>query len=137
MKARSLAYWITTLVFALAILASGIADLVHAPAIVEGIGQLGYPLYLVTLLGVWKLLGVAAILAPGTPRLKEWAYAGLFFELTGAAFSHVAAGVGSPAAALALTGLAAASWALRPGDRRVPGPLALGLAPRPLTVAPG
>ncbi|MFO0684940.1 MAG: DoxX family protein [Sandaracinus sp.] len=134
MKARSLAYWITTLVFALAIGASGIGDLVRAPAIVEGLGQLGYPAYLMLLLGVWKLLGVAAILAPGAPRLKEWAYAGFFFELTGAAFSHVAAGVGSPVAPLALAALAAASWALRPEGRTLGTPIVV--LPKSAPLAP-
>jgi len=117
MKARSIAYWVTTVLFALGIGASGIADLVHAQPIVEGFGLLGYPLYLTTLLGVWKLLGVVAILAPRFPRLKEWAYAGFFFELTGAAFSHVAAGVGSPASPLLFLALGLASWALRPEGR--------------------
>jgi hypothetical protein len=117
MRARSIAYWVTTVLFAVAIGASGIADLVHAPPIVEGFGLLGYPTYLMTLLGVWKLLGVVAILAPRFPRLKEWAYAGFFFELSGAAFSHLAAGVGSPAAPIALATLALASWALRPESR--------------------
>ena len=117
MKARSIGYWITTALFVLAMGGSGMADLVHAPPIVEGFGHLGYPEYLMTLLGVWKMLGIVAILAPGLPRLKEWAYAGFFFELTGAAFSHVAAGVGSPAAPLVLALLTLASWALRPESR--------------------
>jgi hypothetical protein len=117
MRARSIAYWVTTVLFAVAIGASGIADLVHAPPIVEGLGLLGYPTYLMTLLGVWKLLGVVAILAPRFPRLKEWAYAGFFFELSGATFSHLAAGIGSPAAPIALGALALASWALRPEGR--------------------
>jgi len=90
-----------------------------------------------TLLGVWKLLGAAAIAAPGLPRLKEWAYAGVLFDLSGAAFSHASSG--DPAAKVAvplvLLGLAAVSWAFRPASRRlgelVPGPVVR--AGRPLT----
>jgi hypothetical protein len=117
MNARTIGYWITTSLFALAIAGSALADLVRAPAIVEGMNALGYPVYVATLLGVWKLLGVVALLAPRMPRLKEWAYAGFLFELTGAAFSHVSAGVGSPAMPLVLLALAMSSWALRPEAR--------------------
>ena len=133
MKARPALYWITTVLFALAIGGSGIADLVHAPPIVEGFGHLGYPVYLMTLLGIWKLLGVVAILAPRLPRLKEWAYAGFFFELSGAAFSHVVAGVGSPVAPIVLASLAIASWALRSDERLLGSLVPTGSAP---TLAP-
>jgi len=87
----------------------------------RGMAALGYPAYFVTILGAWKLLGGLALLAPRLPRLKEWAYAGIAFDLTGAAFSHAA--VGHPAAKviapLVILGLAAASWALRPASRRL------------------
>lgn len=80
-----------------------------------------YPVYFVTLIGAWKVLGGLAILAPRLPRLKEWAYAGIAFDLTGATFSHVA--VGNPAAKaivpLVLLAIAATSWALRPPSRRL------------------
>lgn len=80
---------------------------------------LGYPTYFVALLGAWKVLGGLAILAPRRPLLKEWAYAGIAFDLTGAAFSHAA--MGHPAAKviapLVILGIAAASWALRPEAR--------------------
>jgi uncharacterized membrane protein YphA (DoxX/SURF4 family) len=83
--------------------------------------HLGYPLYFATLAGAWKILGALAIVAPGLPRLKEWAYAGFFFELTAAAFSH--ASVGDSAAdiiaPLGFLALVAASWALRPASRRL------------------
>jgi hypothetical protein len=86
---------------------------------VQGIAELGYPAYFVTILGTWKVLGGLAILAPRLLRLKEWAYAGIAFDLTGAAFSHAA--MGHPAvkviAPLVLLGIAAASWALRPPSR--------------------
>jgi uncharacterized membrane protein YphA (DoxX/SURF4 family) len=77
-----------TVVAALALAAIGIGDLTRAPEIVHGLTSLGYPPYFATILGVWKLLGVAAIVTPGHVRLKEWAYAGFFFVLTGAAMSH-------------------------------------------------
>ncbi len=85
---------------------------------------LGYPAYFVIILGVWKVLGGIAVLVPGVPRLKEWAYAGMFFDLTGAAASHAA--VGDPAAKIAtpliLVVIVAASWALRPESRKLRGP---------------
>jgi hypothetical protein len=117
MKARSIAYWVTTVLFSLAMAGSAYADLVQAPPIVEGFPLLGYPLYLTTLLGIWKVLGIVALLAPRFPRLKEWAYAGFVFELSGAAYSHVAAGVGSPAAPIAFLAVVLISWALRPESR--------------------
>ena len=84
---------------------------------------LGYPAYLATLIGVWKLLNGLAILAPRLPLLKEWAYAGVFFNMSGAVVSHLA--VGDPATTvvtpLVLIVLAVISWALRPVFRRLPG----------------
>jgi uncharacterized membrane protein YphA (DoxX/SURF4 family) len=84
-----------------------------------GMTHLGYPPYFMTILGVWKILGGIAVLLPRTPRLKEWAYAGMIFDLTGAAFSHAASGdpAGKVIAPLVLAGLVAASWALRPEGR--------------------
>lgn len=91
----------------------------HRPENVEGIEQLGYPLYVVTILGIWKILGAIALLVPRFPRLKEWAYAGVFFNMTGAFASHAVRG--SAAFHLVGTGvmivLAVASWALRPQSR--------------------
>jgi hypothetical protein len=119
MKKRRLGYWTTTALVALALLSGGLAQLARVPANVEGLVRLGYPPYVTTILGLWKLLGVAALLAPRLPRLKEWAYAGVVFELTGAAASQLAAGdgVGHVVAPLALAALALASWALRPPSR--------------------
>jgi uncharacterized membrane protein YphA (DoxX/SURF4 family) len=83
--------------------------------------HLGYPPYFMVILGVWKVLGGIAVLIPRTPRLKEWAYAGMFFDLTGATASH--ASVGDPIAKivtpLIIVGIVIASWALRPASRRV------------------
>jgi hypothetical protein len=91
-KIKKAVYWLATATAAAAYVAIGTADLSHSPAMLIGLAHLGYPLYLATILGVWKLLGAAAITVPGVPRLKEWAYAGMFFNLTGAALSHAASG---------------------------------------------
>jgi uncharacterized membrane protein YphA (DoxX/SURF4 family) len=119
MNVRSAAYWITTTLTALPFLFAGAVYLSRAEAVLRGLAELGYPAYLVTLLGMWKVLGGLALLAPRLPRLKELAYAGIAFNLTGAAFSHAA--MGHPATKvivpLVLLGIAAASWALRPESR--------------------
>src|SRR4029079_9776261 len=96
MNARNIVYWTTTTLIALAFLSGGAAYLLRVAPTGQGMAALGYPPYFVTLLGIWKVLGGLAILAPRLPRLKEWAYAGIAFDLTGAAFSHAA--VGEPAA---------------------------------------
>ena len=118
---RSVLYWTTTALLAMAFLSGGIRHLMQAPDVVAGISALGYPLYFILLLGVWKLLGGIAILAPGLPRLKEWAYAGMFFDLTGAAVSHLA--MRSPPwhvlVTLTLAGMVLVSWWLRPKGRRL------------------
>ncbi|MDP2315664.1 MAG: DoxX family protein [Pseudomonadota bacterium] len=121
MAPRTIAYWTTTGLFALALTGGGFADLSGAPAVVAGITHLGYPAFLATILGVWKLLGVVALLAPGFTRLKEWAYAGFVFNLTGAAVSHVLGGdpVANVIPPLVLLTLGLASWALRPAERRL------------------
>ena len=94
MKMKVIGYWATTTAIALELLAGGVTDLLHGREVlvvgrpvVEDMVQLGYPVYLLTILGVWKLLGGVALLVPRFPRLKEWAYAGAFFEMTGAAAS--------------------------------------------------
>jgi len=112
-------YWLTTGLFAAAFLASGAAELAGAPAAVTATLALGYPAYVLTILGLWKVLSVPALLAPRLPRLKEWAYAGIFFDLTGAAASHAFSGetLGRIATPLVLLLVAAASWALRPPSR--------------------
>ncbi len=119
MKTRIIGYWVATGLVAFAFLAGGLTDLSHSPQVTEAIGKLGYPAYFLTILGVWKVLGAAAILAPRTPRLKEWAYAGIAFDLTGAAASHLASGdpTGKIVTPLVIFGIAVASWALRPASR--------------------
>lgn len=123
MKASVLGYWSATALVAFAFFAGGVSDLLRAPPVVESVTHLGYPTYVATLLGMWKLLGVVAILVPRFPRLKEWAYAGITFDLTGAAFSHAAVGdgAGKILVPLVLLAAAAASWALRPESRKLTG----------------
>jgi uncharacterized membrane protein YphA (DoxX/SURF4 family) len=118
-KPKIIGYWVTTGLFAAAFLASGLAELAAAPAVVASMRPLGYPPYFLTILGAWKVLGAVALLAPGLPRLKEWAYAGIFFDLTGAAASHAFSGdpAGKVLTPLLFLALAAASWALRPASR--------------------
>jgi uncharacterized membrane protein YphA (DoxX/SURF4 family) len=128
MKTKMIAYWATTTVVALELLAGGVTDLVHGgtmvvagPPVVEILAHLGYPAYLLTILGLWKLPGGIALLVPGFPRLKEWAYAGAFFVYTGAVASGVARGRDDPATLiwvpLIFAVLTIASWALRPQSR--------------------
>jgi len=128
MKTKTIAYWTTTTLIALETLAGGVTDLaqgrsmlVSGPSVAEVVTQLGYPLYILVILGVWKLLGAITLLAPCFPRLKEWAYAGIFFELTGAAASQAANGNwGEVTAPILLTALTITSWALRPPSRTLP-----------------
>ncbi|THU38164.1 DoxX family protein [Niastella caeni] len=93
MKKTNIFYWVFTGLFAFLMLSSAIPDIISHPMAIQGMHEeLGYPVYFVPFIGVAKLLGVAAILIPGFHRLKEWAYAGLFFDLIGATFSIVAIG---------------------------------------------
>ena len=114
MKATNIAYWIITGLLALMMLFSGISNIIFVPAAIPIFDHLGYPAYLIPFLGVAKTLGAIAILIPGFPRIKEWAYAGLTFDLVGAMYSGIA--VGDPASAwgMILIGLAliAASYLL-------------------------
>jgi hypothetical protein len=97
------------------------AEAALAPPGVYGITHLGYPIYFLTILGVWKILGVAAVLIPKFPLLKEWAYAGFFFAMSGAVFSHIAVGdpVKEIVPALLLLILTLVSWHFRPADRKI------------------
>lgn len=124
MKLRTLAYWTTTALLALAFAAGGLFDLGGSPDVVASLAHLGYPAYFATLLGTWKVLGAAAILVPAMPRLKEWAYAGMVFDLSGAVVSHSASGdgVGQLVAPLVLLAFVGVSWALRPATRTLVAP---------------
>jgi uncharacterized membrane protein YphA (DoxX/SURF4 family) len=119
MDKRTIGYWITTGLIALLFTFGGVMDLLAPPEVVKGLGDLGYPPYFARLLGVWKVLGVIALLAPGFPRLKEWAYAGMFFDLTSASVSHAASGdeLAKVITPLVILVLLMASWWLRPANR--------------------
>jgi uncharacterized membrane protein YphA (DoxX/SURF4 family) len=123
-KTRTIGYWAATGLVGLAFLAGGLADIGGAPDVAETMRHLGYPAYFAVILGFWKVLGALALVSPGLPRVKEWAYAGIVFDLTGAAASHAI--LGDPAVKVAiplvLLGLAVASWALRPSSRRLETP---------------
>lgn len=122
MKTGSIGYWVSTALVAFAFLSGGAAHLVRAPQVVEGIGtHLGYPVYFIVLLGAWKLLGGLVVLLPGLRLAKEWAYAGMVFDLTGATASHVAVGDDARhvVVPLVIAALVVASWALRPEGRRL------------------
>ena len=124
-RLRSVLYW-TVSAPVLLETAVGIQwDLARIPYVIDVLGRLGFPAYFATILGISKILALFALLAPGTPRLKEWAYAGLTFVYVGAAACHVAVGDGVDAVLtpLVLAALTLASWALRPVARRDPAPL--------------
>ena len=120
-KRDKIIYWIATVWLSLGMLSSGIVQLINLQENVDQMKHLGYPLYLLPIIGVWKILGVTAILVPKFPLLKEWAYAGFCFTMTGAAISHIAAH--SPATeiipALLLLVLTFLSWYFRPQDRKI------------------
>ena len=121
MKGKLIAYWTCTVIIALTIGSGGAAMAVRVPQNIQGLEALGYPLHFIVELGIWKVLGALTLLAPGLRLVKEWAYAGIFFDLTGAAVT--AAANASAAfhiiAPLLLIGILVASWALRPESRRL------------------
>lgn len=120
-KRNKIIYWVATIWLSLGMLSTGIVQLLKMKDEAEMFTRLGYPLYLLTLLGIWKILGVITVLIPKLPVLKEWAYAGFFFTMSGAVFSHIAAndaakGLFGPILLLVLT---AVSWYFRPADRKI------------------
>jgi uncharacterized membrane protein YphA (DoxX/SURF4 family) len=123
-KTKKIIYWIATIWLALGFVSTGAMQLLKAK---EGQGgtdmitHLGYPVYILTILGIWKVLGVVAVLIPKFPLLKEWAYAGFFFAMSGAIFSHIAVGdpVNEMLPSLLLLVLTIVSWYFRPADRRL------------------
>ena len=121
-KTKSIVYWTMTILVAF-FMSGGLSQIWQYYANPHGVvPELGYPMYFFAILGIWKVLGAIAILVPRYPRLKEWAYAGIFFDLTGAAASCAAVGqYGAYAfhilAPLIIAGFTVASWALRPPSR--------------------
>jgi hypothetical protein len=127
-KRNKIIYWIATIWLASGMLSTGTLQLFRAkaegalaPPGVYGITHLGYPIYFLTIIGVWKILGVAALLIPKFPLLKEWAYAGFFFLMSGAIFSHIALGdpVSEIFPSLLLLILTVVSWYFRPENRKI------------------
>ena len=121
-KSNKIIYWLATIWLALGMVSTATVQLLHMKDEVEKTSlNLGYPKYLLTIIGVWKIVGVLAVLIPKFPLLKEWAYAGFFFLMSGAILSHMAVGDGAkeifgPALLLMLT---VVSWTFRPADRKV------------------
>src|SRR6478735_6633086 len=120
-KRNKIIYWIATLWLVLGMTSTGIVQLIKMKEEAELFSRLNYPEYLLTILGVWKILGVIAILIPKFPLVKEWAYAGFFFAMSGAVFSHFAVGDEAkeffgPTLLIILT---IVSWYFRPADRKL------------------
>ncbi len=127
-KRNKIIYWISTIWLALGMLSTGTLQLFRAnaegalaPPGVYGITHLGYPVYFLTILGIWKILGVVALLIPKFPLLKEWTYAGFFFVMSGAIFSHIAVGdsISEIFPSLLLLILTVVSWYFRPENRKI------------------
>ena len=120
-KTNRIIFWVATIWLALGMLSSGIVQLIRMKEEVDNITRLGYPIYFLSILGVWKILGVITVLIPRFPLLKEWAYSGFFFSMSGALFSHIASGnsgsdLFGPSLLLVLT---VVSWYFRPPHRKI------------------
>jgi len=120
-KRNKIIYWISTLWLALGMLSTAGVQLFKVKTEVDAITHLGYPVYFLTILGIWKLLGVIAVLIPKFPLVKEWAYAGFFFAMSGAICSHIASGksINEIFPSLLLLTLTVVSWYFRPAERRL------------------
>lgn len=120
-KTNKIIYWIATIWLSLGMTSSAIVQLLQVKEEVEGITHLGYPLYLLTLLGIWKILGVVTVLLPKFPLLKEWAYAGFFFAMSGAIVSHIASSdpITKILPAVLLLLLTVTSSYFRPANRKI------------------
>ena len=120
-KRNKIIYWVSTLWLALGMTSTGIVQFIKMKEEVDLFNRLGYPIYFLTILSTWKILGVVAVLIPRFPILKEWAYAGFFFAMSGAVFSHMASGSAAldyfgPVLLIVLT---VTSWYFRPEERKV------------------
>lgn len=120
-KSRSIIFWIATGLLSFGMLLGGTGQILRLNFNVDGIIHLGYPEYVLSILGIWKVLAVIVILIPGFQLAKEWAYAGLFFLLSGAVVSHLASGDGISGAlpAFVFMCLNLISWHFRPADRKI------------------
>ncbi|AZJ36682.1 DoxX family protein [Tenacibaculum singaporense] len=121
MKVKTTPYWILTIFLSIGMLAGGIQQMLQIGGYNDIIKALGYPLYVLSILGVWKILGVIVILAPKLTLLKEWAYAGFFFAMSGAAISHtiVEQNFTEVLPSLILLVITILSWYLRPDSRKI------------------
>ena len=120
-KRNKIIYWVVTIFLSFGMLAGGVQQMLQIGGYNEIVTRLGYPLYMLSILGVWKILGVTAILLPKFPLVKEWAYAGFFFVMTGAAISHVVMKEPFVEVIPSLTLLTTIilSWYFRPADRKI------------------
>jgi len=120
-KRDKIIYWVATLWLSLGMVSTGMVQLIKMKEEVDNFSSLGYPAYLMTIIGGWKLLGVVAVLMPRFPLVKEWAYAGFFFAMTGAVISHLVSGHGAKEifGPMLLVVLTVISWYFRPADRRL------------------
>ena len=120
-RRNKIIYWIATIWLALGMLSTAIVQVLQTKEEVEMMTRLGYPAYLLTIIGLWKILGVVAVLIPKYPLVKEWAYAGFFFAMSGAIISHLMVGdeakeIFGPTLLLLLT---VVSWYFRPAERKL------------------
>src|SRR6187399_1259651 len=120
-KRNKIIYWISTIWLALGMVSTGIVQLMKSKEDVAMMIRLGYPIYFLMIIGVWKMLGVIAVLIPKFPLLKEWAYAGFFFLMSGAVISHLVVGDASKElfGPILLIVLTMVSWYFRPSDRKI------------------
>ncbi|HXB34618.1 MAG TPA: DoxX family protein [Puia sp.] len=120
-KTNKVIYWIATIFLALGMLAGGLQQLLQVGGYVAIITHLGYPKYFMSIIGAWKILGVITILIPGVRILKEWAYAGFFFVMSGAVISHLYMGetIKEIYPSLTLLIMTVISWYFRPASRKV------------------
>ena len=120
-KRNKIIYWVTTIFLSIGMTAGGVQQLLQIGGYNDIVSALGYPLYLLSIIGAWKILGVIAILVPRFLLLKEWAYAGFFFTMSGAFVSHLVVGQAFAEAvpSLVLLVATALSWYFRPADRKV------------------
>ncbi len=120
-KRKTLWYWIITALLSFCIFSGGLAQSMQIKGVVDGFKPLGYPIYFISFIGIWKMLGIVAILIPGFKLLKEWAYAGIFFAMSGAVISHIASNDVSVQiiAPFVLAIFTVLSWYLRPADRKI------------------
>ncbi|HEX8334850.1 MAG TPA: DoxX family protein [Segetibacter sp.] len=120
-KRNKILYWSSTIFLAVGMLAGGVQQMLQTGGYVDIADRLGYPLYLLSILGVWKILGIVALLIPNAPLVKEWAYAGFFFAMSGAVISHMAMGhpVNEVVPSFVLLIATMLSWYFRPADRKL------------------